>query len=125
MGILARCYALIDPLYLGCVDGSCHVDPVEHLIAHLMGLLFRGQGQVRHPHLDFAGELLACCFKPEVVFAMSISELDRVALLELPLEIESVFVGGANIASVVPRVLFLAVDFNKNISEVLDFSLEF
>ena len=60
MGILARCCPLIDPLQLGRVDGRSHVDQVEQLIAHLLGPLFHGPGQVLHSHLDFSGEMLAC-----------------------------------------------------------------
>ena len=125
MGILARCCSLIDPLNLGRVDRSKHVDPVEQLIAHLLGPLFHGQGQVLHSYLDFAGKLLTFCFNPEVVFAMYVSELVLVTLIELPLVIESEFVGGANIGSEVTWVLFLSLDFNYNISQVVDFSQEF
>ena len=125
MGILSRCCPLIDPLHLGYVSGSGHVDPVEQLIAHLLGLLFHGQGQLLNPHLDFAGELLGCCFQPEIVFTMSIAELSCVAFVELLLVVESEFIGGVNIRSKVTRVLFLSLDFNNNLSQVYDFSLEF
>ena len=125
MGIFARCCPLIDPLHLGCVDGSSRVDPVGQIIAHLLGTLFHGQGQVLHSNLDFAGKLLACGLEPKVLFEMCVSELGRVALVELPLEMEGEFVGGANIWSDVPRVLFLSLNFNDNIAEILDFSLEY
>ena len=54
---------------------------------------------------------------------MFVSELGRVALVELPLVVESKFVGATNIANEVMRVLFVSLDFNYNISQVLDFSL--
>ena len=75
MGILAVVSPLVNPLHLGCVYSCGHVDPIEQLIAHFLGLLFHGDGQVLHSHWDFAGELLSCCLKPKVVFAMCISEL--------------------------------------------------
>ena len=125
MGVLAGGRPLINPMHLGSIDGSSHVDPVEQLIAHLFGSLFHGQGQVLHSHQDFAGELLACGFEPKVVLAIGISKLGLVALVELPLVMECEFVGGANIWSEVTRVLFLSLNFNDNIAQILDFSLEF
>ena len=89
MGILARCCPLVDPLHLGCVDVSCHVDLAEQLIAHLLGSLFHVQSQVLNSHLDFAGELLTSSLEPQVVFAECISEFDQVTLVELPLVVES------------------------------------
>ena len=123
MSIFTRCFALVDPLHLRRNDGCSHVHPVGQLIALRLGLLFHSQGQVLHPHLDFAGEQLAFCIKSEVVFVMCIPELARVGLLELPLVMESEFVGGANIGSTVRRVLFLSLIFNYNISQVLSISL--
>ena len=125
MGVLTGGCLLINPLHFGCIDSCGHVDPVVQLIAHLLSPLFYRQGQVLHSHLDFAGKLLACGFEPKVVFAMCVSELGRVTLVELPLEMKCEFVGGANIGSEVTRVLFLSLDFNYNIAQVLDFSLEF
>ena len=125
MGILTRCFPLIDPLHLGRVDGSCPVDLVVQRIAHLLGPLFHGQCQVLHPHLDFPGALLACGLETKVVFAMCVSVLGPVALVELPLVVEGEFVGGANIWSEVTRVQFLYLNFNDNIAQILAFSLEF
>ena len=88
MGVLAGGRPLLNPLHLGCVDGSSHVDPSEQLIAHSLGTLFHGPGQVLHTQLDFAGELLACCLEPKVVFAEGVTEFNRVTLVELPLVTE-------------------------------------
>ena len=74
-------------MHLGCVDGSSHVDPVEQLIAHLLGPLIHAQGEVLDTHLDFGGELLGSALKPKVVFAECISELGRISLVDLPLVI--------------------------------------
>ena len=76
-------------------------------------------------HLDFAGELLATSLELKVVFAERISELNQVAFVELPLVMEGMFVGGANIASEVTRVLFPSVDFKDDISQVFNHFLEF
>ena len=56
---------------------------------------------------------------------MCVSELGRVAHIQLTLVIDSKFVGGTNIGSEVTRVLLLSLDFDYNISQVLNFSLEF
>ena len=56
---------------------------------------------------------------------MCVSELGRVALVELPLAMEGELVGGANIWSEVARVLFLSLNYNDNITQIFDFSLEF
>ena len=125
MRIFARCCPLVDPLHLGGVDSSSHVDPVEQLIAHLLGPLFHGEGQLLHPDLDFASEVLACGLEPKVVFAMCISQLGRVALVEQPLVMECELIGGANIWCKVTWVLFLSLYFYSNIFQVLDFSLQF
>ena len=68
MGILALGRPLVNPLHLGFVDVSSHVDPAAQRTAHLLGPLFYGQGQVLNSHLDFAGELLASSLEPKVVF---------------------------------------------------------
>ena len=125
MGIFARYCPLVDSLHLGYVVGSSHVDPVEQLIAHLLDPLFHGQGQVLHGHLDYTGELLACGLEPKVVFAMCISDLGRVALVELPLLMEGDNQGGTIIWSEVTRVLFLSFNFHDNIAQIHDFSQEF
>ena len=125
MGVLAGSRPLLYPLHLGCVDGSSHVDPSEQLIAHSLGTLFHGQGQVLHSQLDFAGELLASCLQPKVVFSEGVTEFDCVALVELPLVAEGEFVGGANIWSDVSWVLFLSLYFKDNIPHVLNLFLEF
>ena len=56
---------------------------------------------------------------------MCVPELGRVTLVELTLVVQCEFVGGANIGSEVTRVLFLSLVINYNISQVLNFSLEF
>ena len=76
MGFLAGSRPLLNPLHLGCVDVSSHIDPSEQLIAHILGTLFHGQGQELHSQLDFAGELLASSLEPKVVFAEGITEFN-------------------------------------------------
>ena len=88
MGILARGCPLVDPLYQGCIDGSSHDDPAEQLIAHLLGAVFYGQGQVLDFHLNFPGELLSGSLEPKVVFAQYILEFYSGMLEKLPLEVE-------------------------------------
>ena len=85
MGIFAGSRPLLNPLHLGCIDGCRHVDLSEQFIAHILGTLFHGQSKVLYSQLDVAGELLACCLKPKVVFAEGVTEFNQVALVELPL----------------------------------------
>ena len=88
MGVLAQSHPLLNPLQLGSIDGSSHVDPSAQLIANILGTLFHGQGQVLHSQLDIASELLACCLEPKLVFAKGVTEFNQVALVELLLVAE-------------------------------------
>ena len=125
MGILARGAPPVNPLHRGCVESCCHVELAAQYIAHLLGSLFHGEGQVLHSHLDFSGELLACSLELKVVFALCIPEFNWVAFITLPLVVEGQFIGSAKIVREVTRVLLLSLNFKDYITQELNLFLEF